>query len=140
MAKEISIQEYLRSLRVLVVDDQEEMRTMLRNMLREIGTNQVFESCDGKEAMAFLEAELDLIDVIVCDWNMPKASGVDVLRRLRQSNPDIPFLMVTGRTDKNSVIEARDNGVSAYIAKPFSSAQLEVKLRVLQQKKVGKAS
>lgn len=134
------LHEYLRSLRVLIVEDQDDMRAMLRNMLMEIGTNQIFESRDGKEAMMFLEDAIDLIDVVVCDWNMPKASGVDVLKRLRKSNPDIPFLMVTGRTDKNSVIEARDMGVSAYIAKPFSSAQLEVKLRVLQQKKLAKAS
>lgn len=122
------------NIRIMIVDDQPDMRSMLRHMLAGLGVNQVFEAGDGKQAMMFMDDALDLIDVVICDWNMPIMSGVEVLRQLRSVNPDMPFLMVTGRSDVTSVTEARASGVSAYISKPFSLVQLENKLKVLMAK------
>ncbi len=76
-----------------------------------------------------------MVDLVLCDWNMPGMSGLDFLRQVRSVGLEIPFLMVTGRADKESVIEAKDAGVSAYIAKPFSQTQLEAKLRILVARK-----
>jgi two-component system chemotaxis response regulator CheY len=121
----------LEKTKVLIVDDQADMRSMIRHMLAELGINQVFEASDGKQALGFIDDALDMIDVIICDWNMPNMTGVEVLRQLRSVNPDMPFLMVTGRRDIISVTEAKSSGVTAYISKPFSLDQLEAKLRAV---------
>jgi two-component system chemotaxis response regulator CheY len=118
--------------RILVVDDQPEMRALIKNMLSDSGITQLFEAADGKEAMNFMDSALDFVDVVVCDWNMPRLSGVEVLRQLRSVNPEMPFLMVTGRSDIASVAEAKSSGVTAYIRKPFSPAQLEAKLHIIK--------
>ncbi|HNQ92006.1 MAG TPA: response regulator [Alphaproteobacteria bacterium] len=130
MAKE----EGVSGLRVLVVDDQQEVRSMLRSMLTELGITQIFEASDGKEAMVFTDSAMDMIDVVICDWNMPKMSGIELLRQMRSVFPNVPFLMVTGRSDIESVSQAKANGVTAYIRKPFSPAHLEIKLRVIKSK------
>ena len=120
--------------KILVVEDQAEARAMLKEMLAELGITQVFEATDGREALRFLDSAFDFINLIVCDWNMPGMSGVDVLKQLRSVDQDMPFLMLTGRSDMDSVVEAKSAGVTAYIRKPFSPAQLEVKLRIIRQK------
>jgi DNA-binding NtrC family response regulator len=128
----------LEKLRVLIVDDQQEMRSMIKGMLMEMGITQTFEASDGKEALSFSDAALDMVDVVICDWNMPKLSGVEFLRQMRSVSPEMPFLMITGRSDVDSVAEAKASGVTAYIRKPFSPAQLETKLRVIKTKYVEK--
>lgn len=124
--------EGLEKLKVLVVDDQSDARSMVRGMLSELGITQIFEASDGREAMAFTDAAMDMIDVVICDWNMPKMNGIDLLRQMRTVMPELPFLMLTGRGDLDSVAEAKSCGVTAYIRKPFSPANLEIKLRVIK--------
>lgn len=121
-------------MRILIVEDQADMRSMIRHMLSELSITQIFEAADGKQAMSFMDNALDMVDVVICDWNMPHMSGVEVLRQLRSVNPDMPFLMITGRGDISSVSEAKASGVTAYIRKPFSLAHLEVKLRSIKHR------
>lgn len=124
----------IKTLKILVVDDQLEVRSMLRGMLTDLGITQIFEAADGKEAMMFTDNAMDMIDVVICDWNMPKMTGIELLRQMRSVYPAVPFLMVTGRSDVDSVSQAKANGVTAYIRKPFSPAHLEIKLRVIKSK------
>ena len=124
----------LHDLKVLVVEDQSEARAMMKQMMLEMGITQIFEASDGREALSFIDSAYDFIDMVICDWNMPAMTGMELLRQLRTVDPDLPFLMVTGRGDKDSVVEAKSSGVSAYIRKPFSPLQLEAKLRVLYMK------
>jgi two-component system chemotaxis response regulator CheY len=124
----------LNGMKILLVEDQAEARAMMRNMLLEMGVNQIFEAPDGREALKFIDNAFDFIDLIICDWNMPAMSGVELLRQLRTVDPSMPFLMVTGRTDLESVIEAKSSGVTAYIRKPFSPKQLEAKLKIIIHK------
>ena len=124
----------LEEMKILVVEDQPEARAMMKEMLSDMGVTQIFESKDGREALTFVDNAFDFVDIIVCDWNMPSVSGVELLRQIRSVDPDIPFLMVTGRHDIESVIEAKSSGVTAYIRKPFSPAQLEAKLRIVMAK------
>lgn len=119
------------SLKVLVVDDQPEVRTMVREVLSDAGVTQVFEAPDGKAAMQFIDADFDMVNLIICDWNMPGLSGVDFLKQVRSCFPELPFLMVSGRCDKKSIVEAKIAGVSAYIRKPFSPGQMEAKIKAL---------
>jgi len=122
------------NLKILIVEDQADARAILRNMLGELGINQIFEASDGKEALQFMDAAFDYVDMIICDWNMPEMTGLELLRQLRGAHTNIPFLMITGRGDMESVMNAKNSGVNGYIRKPFSPAQLEVKLRVLMQR------
>lgn len=124
----------LTDLKILVVEDQAEARSMIKAMLAQLGVNQVFEAIDGREALSFLDMAPDMIDLVMCDWNMPKMSGVELLRQLRTVDPRMPFLMVTGRADLDSVMEAKSSGVTGYISKPFSATQLEAKLRIILQR------
>lgn len=120
--------------RVLVVEDQSDVRSMLRKVLSDLGITQIFEASDGREALLFMDDAFDFVNLVICDWNMPSMSGMDLLRQLRTVNNDMPFLMITGRSDKDSVVAAKGAGVSAYIRKPFSPKQVEAKLRILQEK------
>jgi two-component system, chemotaxis family, chemotaxis protein CheY len=126
--------EGIEKLKILVVDDQSDMRAMVRGMLSDMGITQIFEASDGREALTFADAAIDMIDVVICDWNMPKLTGIELLRQMRSVMPDLPFLMLTGRGDLDSVAEAKSCGVTAYIRKPFSPANLEIKLRVINSK------
>ncbi|MCK5373979.1 MAG: response regulator [Alphaproteobacteria bacterium] len=124
----------IEDLKILVVDDQPEARAMLKDMIVGMGVTQIFESKDGRQALEFIDAAFDFVDIIVCDWNMPSMNGVELLRQIRSVDPEMPFLMVTGRTDIDSVVEAKSSGVTAYIRKPFSPAQFEAKLRIVSKK------
>ena len=121
-------------LKVLLVEDQLEARALTRNMLTELGVTQIFEASNGREGLTFLDNAFDFINIVICDWNMPAMSGVEVLRQLRTVSPDLPFLMITGRGDLDSVVEAKASGVTALIRKPFSLSQLEAKLRIIMQR------
>lgn len=124
----------IEDLKILIVEDQPDARAMIRMMLGELGVTQMFECPDGRQALTFIDTAFDFVDMIICDWNMPGLSGVELLRQLRSVYPDVPFLMVTGRSDMDSVVEAKSSGVTGYIRKPFSKAQLEAKLRIVMKK------
>ena len=121
----------LKELRVLVVEDSFQTIALIRTMLSDFGITQIYTAKDGKEALDFLGTCDELIDVVMCDWNMPRMSGLEVLRQVRTVDPDMPFLMVTGAADPESVLAAKSNGVTAYIAKPFSANVLKKKLNVV---------
>lgn len=118
------------TLGVLVADDQPAIRGMIKKMLKSLKVDQVFEAGTGREALRLIDSAPDMIDMILCDWNMPSMTGIELLRQVRSVGLNVPFLMITGRADKDSVIAARDAGVTAFIVKPFSSTQLEAKMRV----------
>lgn len=126
----------ISDLKVLVVEDQSDARALLRNMLSELGVTQIFEARDGNEALRFMDSAFDFVNLIICDWNMPKMSGVELLRQMRTVDPNVPFLMVSGRSDMESVMEAKSSGVTGYIRKPYSPAQLEAKLRIISRRGV----
>ena len=119
--------------RAMVVDDESGIRGVVCDMLRDAGVSYIAEVRDGRAALQLMEDELARINFIVCDWNMPRMNGIDFLRQVRSIFPRMPFLMITGRGDEQSVIAARDAGVSGYIRKPFSPMQLSAKLAGLLQ-------
>ena len=128
MAKDFS------DLNVLVVDAEASVTRLLRMMLADLDVTQVFTAKDGREALDFLGDLDELIDVVICDWNMPRMTGIEVLQQIRTVDPDAPFIMLTGRADQDSVVAARDFGVNGYLLKPFSLQQLQEKLGVIAKR------
>lgn len=121
----------MNDLTVLIIEDDINTRSTLRMMLGEIGITQIFESKNGVDAMQYIDTAISTIDMIICDWNMPHKTGLDVLKEIRTIDRDIPFLMVTARADKDSVMDAREANVSGYIRKPFTMRELETKLKTI---------
>lgn len=115
-------------LNVLVVDDAATMRRIVRSLLRELGIKNVREAEDGE--MAFEDLKRQKADLVVSDWAMPKMTGIELLRAIRQDDAlkDTPVLMVTAESKKESIMEAVQAGVNNYIVKPFNSKTLEEKL------------
>ncbi len=116
------------SIRVLVVDDFATMRRILKNILKQLDFKNLVEADDGTTAWEVLEEQS--IDLIISDWNMPKMSGIELLKKVRASDKykKTPFLMVTAEAQKQNVIEAVQAGVSNYVVKPFTAEAIFEKL------------
>ncbi len=116
------------NMRVLVVDDFSTMRRIIKNILRQIGFNDIVEADDGQNAWEVLNR--DKIDFIISDWNMPNMTGIELLRKVRGSEEfsDLPFLMVTAEAQQENIIEAVQAKVSNYIVKPFTAETLQQKI------------
>lgn len=123
----------IESMGILVIDDSLQMRRLLQSMLAEIGIDQIYMAKDGVEGMRFLGDCDEMVDVVLCDWKMPKMNGIDLLRQVRTVDPDLPFIMITGLSDEKSVLEAKSLGVSSYLVKPFSLAQVTKRLFAMQR-------
>ncbi|MFP5513931.1 MAG: response regulator [Alphaproteobacteria bacterium] len=124
--------------RVLVVDDEDGPRAFVTSVLRELGIGQVDTAVDGQDALQRFQADGAAYDLIVCDWMMPRLSGLDLLKHVRETRSDLPFLMVTALATLEAVKKALAHQVSGYIAKPFTPDQLEEKIfLVLAQRGIG---
>lgn len=123
------------ALRVLVVDDFPTMRRIVKNLLKQIGFENIDEAEDGMQALQKLKT--GQYGLVVSDWNMPNMEGIDLIRKIRQDPnlKDTPFLMVTAEAEKEKVIEAIKAGVDNYIVKPFTAEVLKEKLEKISEKK-----
>jgi len=117
-----------KDMTVLVVDDFATMRRIIRNILRDLEFKKILEAEDGTAAVDILKTQK--VDLIISDWNMPKMTGLELLKWVRsnEDTKDIPFLMVTAEAQKENVIEAVKAKVSNYIVKPFTAQTLAEKL------------
>ena len=116
------------NMRILVVDDFQTMRRIVKGVLKDLGFTNIVEADNGVKALEILKA--DKIDFIVCDWNMPEMSGIELLKKVRTTDvwKDLPFLMVTAEGKSEQVLEAVKNRVNNYVVKPFTPATLEEKI------------
>ncbi|MCP3922345.1 MAG: response regulator [Desulfobacterales bacterium] len=115
--------------KVLCVDDFATMRRILKNILKQIGFKDIEEAVDGFTALDALKKTK--FDLIISDWNMPKMSGLDLLKTVRgmAEYKDTPFIMVTAEAQKQNVIEAVGAGVTNYVVKPFTAESIAEKLK-----------
>lgn len=124
-------QEQLMSkVSVLVVDDAPFIRDLVKKGLRSHFPGiRIEEAVNGRKAQQMLDRER--FDLILCDWEMPEMSGLELLTwcRAQESLKTTPFIMVTSRGDKENVVQAIQSGVSDFIGKPFSNEQLTTKVR-----------
>jgi tetratricopeptide (TPR) repeat protein len=122
-------------LKILVVDDMIGMRRTIRNMLRQLGYIRIIEADDG--VSAWNKLSLDRVDVAIVDWNMPNMNGIALLKKARQDDrlSDIPFIMVTAEVAEETIAEAAETEVDAYIIKPFIAKTLEEKIEQVLERK-----
>jgi two-component system chemotaxis response regulator CheY len=116
------------SMPVLVVDDYSTMIRIIRNLLKQLGFDNVDDAGDGSAALAKLRQQK--YGLVISDWNMEPMSGYDLLQEVR-GDPELaklPFIMVTAESKTENVIAAKKAGVSNYIVKPFNAQTLKSKI------------
>jgi two-component system chemotaxis response regulator CheY len=116
------------SMPVLVVDDYATMIRIIRNLLRQLGFENVDEASDGRSALAKLRAKK--YGLVISDWNMEPMTGYDLLLAVRGDKAlfETPFIMITAESKTDNVIAAKKAGVNNYIVKPFNAATLKSKI------------
>lgn len=117
-----------KNMKILVVDDFSTMRRIIRNLLRDLGFENISEADDGNTALPMLQR--GGFDFLITDWNMPGMSGMDLLKGVR-ADPDLadlPVLMVTAEAKREQIIAAAQAGVNGYIVKPFTAVTLKEKI------------
>ena len=107
---------------IIILDDEEIIRMLTRKMLLSAGFSRVVLTDDPSEL--FKKVDGGSIDLIICDWHMPKISGLEVFRTIRNVDSVTPFIMLTSEKKKDKVLEALEAGVKCYIIKPFTKTEL----------------
>jgi len=116
---------------ILLVEDDFNVRSTINAMLREIGFTEIEGVSNGADALRYFDDHADDVILVVCDWNMPQKTGIEFLREVRQSHPDLPFLLVTARADQESILSAKRAGVTGYLRKPFTLTGLNDRVTTL---------
>jgi two-component system, chemotaxis family, chemotaxis protein CheY len=116
---------------ILIVDDYSRMLRIIRNLLRQLGYQQVEEASDGADALEKLRQKP--FSLVISDWNMEPMSGLELLRQVRADPAlaTLPFIMVTAEAREAKIAEAEQAGVSGYIIKPFGAEALSLKIAAI---------
>ncbi|MYN11626.1 chemotaxis protein CheY [Pusillimonas sp. TS35] len=123
-----------KTIKILVVDDFPTMRRIVKNLLKDLGFENVDEAEDGAQGLEKLRN--GNFDFVVSDWNMPNMDGLEMLKHIR-ADPALkalPVLMVTAEAKKENIIAAAQAGANGYVVKPFTAATLEEKLNKIFEK------
>jgi two-component system chemotaxis response regulator CheY len=117
-----------RNAKILIVDDMQTMRRLLKSALNGLGYVNVVDAEGGTTALALLES--GDYSLLITDWNMPDMEGIDLHKAVRANDKlkSLPVLMVTAEAKKEQILEAAEAGVNGYVVKPFQPAQLKDKL------------
>mgnify|MGYP002332350801 CR=1 FL=1 len=123
-------------MKILIVDDKASIRSAMKKILTGLGLVDITQAEDGQQAWQAIESGFDKtgdnpFDLVISDMEMPKMSGLELLRAIRshRSISAIPFIMATTVTAKEIILQTMQLGVQAYIIKPFDSATVELKLK-----------
>jgi two-component system chemotaxis response regulator CheY len=119
------------ALSVLIVDDQQSMRGICKYILTQLGFGEIIEAKSGRDALGKLEKAN--VDLIISDWNMEDIDGLTLLKVIRKhpKTQAMPFIMATGRSDKEQVKEAISYGVNNYIIKPFDLSTMKKRIEAV---------
>ena len=126
----------LNSARILLIDDMKPMVTLTKSVLNIFGFKNVYVAHDGEEGFEML-CKYDP-DLVITDWMMDNVDGLEFAKAVRNNprapNPYIPIIMMTGFSSKLRVEEARDNGITEFLVKPFSSVDLYNRIQMIIEK------
>ena len=119
------------AMEVLVVDDYQTMIRIIRNLLKQLGFENIDDAADGAEALGKLKEKS--YGLIISDWNMEPMTGYELLKEVRADDvlAKTPFIMVTAESKTENVIAAKKAGVNNYIVKPFYAATLKSKINAV---------
>lgn len=131
-------------IKILVVDDMLTMRKIIKNTLKELGFEKSEEASDGVrawEAMEKAHSEGVPYDLVLCDWNMPRLPGIELLKQVRADErfKSLPFILITAESDQSQVLQAIKLGVSNYLVKPFNKEDLQDRLESTHKRMTGAA-
>ena len=117
-----------KNINVLIVDDYKTMLRIVRNLLKQLGFNNVDEATDGSMALQMLR--VGSYGLIISDWNMEPMTGLQLLKEVRADEKlkALPFIMITAESKTENVVAAKAAGVSNYIVKPFNAETLKTKM------------
>jgi len=119
-----------KNMNILIVDDYNTMLRIIKNLLKQLGFNNVDEATDG--SMAFDKVKEKQYGLVISDWNMEPMTGLELLKQIRasegQSYQKIPFIMITAESKTENVVAAKQAGVNNYIVKPFNAETLKQKM------------
>ncbi len=113
---------------ILIIDDYKTMLRIIRNLLKQLGFDNVDEATDGSMALAKMRTAK--YGLVISDWNMEPMTGYQLLQEVRadESLKATPFIMITAESKTDNVIAAKKAGVNNYIVKPFNAATLKTKM------------
>jgi two-component system, chemotaxis family, chemotaxis protein CheY len=116
-------------MKLLVVDDSNTMRRILKTQLESMGITSIVEASNGEEALGVLQQNMP-IDIIILDWNMPVMDGITFLKKVRAdaSYKGVKIVMCTSESEKTRVVEALKEGANNYLVKPFTPEAVKEKL------------
>jgi two-component system, chemotaxis family, chemotaxis protein CheY len=119
------------SMPILVVDDYQTMVRIIRNLLKQLGFEDVDDAADGSAALSKLKQKR--YGLVISDWNMAPMTGYELLRSVRSDEGlrALPFIMVTAESKTENVIAAKKAGVNNYIVKPFNAQTLKTKIEAV---------
>ena len=124
----------MEKLRILVVDDEEEIRNLLQGVLRDLGIVRVHLAENGAMAWQRLSrTELDY-DLVISDWLMPRMDGLELLNKMRKCGSKTPFMMLTVKVTVEAVAAAKAAGGTIYLAKPFTYSDFSKKISALAKR------
>ena len=117
-----------KSMPILVVDDYQTMIRIIRNLLKQLGFENVDDAADGQAALEKLRH--NGYGLVISDWNMEPMTGYELLKEVRADAKlkSTPFIMVTAESRTENVVAAKKAGVNNYIVKPFNAATLKMKM------------
>jgi two-component system, chemotaxis family, chemotaxis protein CheY len=113
--------------KVLVVDDSGTMRKIILRSLNALGVTDVVEAGDGSDGLELFKQQQ--FDIVLTDWNMPRMTGLELLKAIRATGSTLPVILITTEAEKGRVLEAVQAGVSDYLVKPFETEGLRQKLQ-----------
>ena len=116
----------MSGIRALVVDDSGTMRKIVVRSLNSVGVKLIVEAGDGREALQLMSTTN--FDLVLTDWNMPNMNGLELLKAIRGQDGGMPVIMITTESERTSVIDAIQAGVTDYLTKPFTPDTLRAKL------------
>ncbi len=122
--------------KILIVEDNKPMLLLLRSVLQSFGFTNIISAFDGEEA--FMKFCSTNPDIVITDWMMSPCDGLELSNKIRneRSSPNqyVPIILMTGFTEKKRVTNARDNGITEFLAKPFNTRDLYKRLhRIIEQ-------
>ena len=120
------LEDLIRSIKILIVDDDDHMRKVVRTLLSAIGVRDIYDASDGMSGLRAICAIVP--DIVILDWKMPQVGGAEFMRTVRAPGtfplPNVPIIILTGHGERSCVVESMQLGANEYLLKPVSTKAL----------------